>query len=74
KGYGFIRTEDDERLSVERSGFLPGHEPELRCKGRAVVFDREPGDDAPFAVNVSFVTREDPRQARLRSGRGGHRL
>ncbi len=74
KGHGFIRTEDDERLYVARSGFLPGHQPEPRCKGRAVAFDRETGDDDPYAVNVSFVAREEPRRARLRTARGGHKL
>ncbi len=74
KGYGFIRTEADERLYVARSGFLPGHQPGPRCKGRAVTFDREPEDGDPRAVNVSFVAREEPRRARLRSARGGHKL
>ena len=74
KGHGYIRTEDDERLSVARSDFLPGHQPEPRCKGRQVVFDRETGDREPYAANVSFVVREEPRRARLRSSRGGHKL
>ena len=72
KGYGFLRTEDDERLKVARSGFLPGHQPEARCKGREVSFERhgDNGDDA-HAVNVSFVSRTEPRRARLRHARGG---
>ena len=74
KGYGFICTEEDERLYVERTGFLPGNDPQPRCKGRAVAFDREVGRDDPFAANVSFVSLEEPRRARLRSGRGGHKL
>ncbi len=74
KGHGFIRTEDDERLYVARSGFLPGHDPEPRCKGRPVTFDREAGGDEPYAANVSFVVREEPRRARLRTSRGGHKL
>ncbi|HET7573234.1 MAG TPA: hypothetical protein VFJ77_11275 [Gaiellaceae bacterium] len=73
KGYGLIRTEEDERLRVAGSGFLPGHAPEPRCKGQAVVFDRELGDD-PYAVNVAFVAREEPRRARLRAARGGQKL
>jgi cold shock CspA family protein len=74
KGYGFIRTEDDERLSVARSGFLPGHQPEQRCKGRPVTFDRVTGDHEPHAANVSFVVHEEPRRARRRPSRGGHSL
>jgi cold shock CspA family protein len=74
KGYGFIRTEDDERLYVEHGGFLPGHHPQPRCKGRPVTFDRETGNDDPYAANVSFLVREEPRRARLRTSRGGHKL
>ena len=74
KGYGFIRSEDDERLAVGSSGFRPGHQPGARCKGRPVDFDRETGDDGPYAANVSFVVHEEPRRARLRSSRGGHKL
>lgn len=74
KGYGFIQTEEDERLYVARSGFLAGHEPEPRCKGRAVSFEREIGGEEPYASNVSYVAREEPRRARLRTARGGHRL
>ena len=74
KGHGFIRTEDDERLYVARSGFLPGQEPRPRCKGHTVTFDREMHDDDAFAANVSFVVQEDPRRARIRSSRGGSRF
>jgi len=74
KGHGYIRSEDDERLYVARDGFLAGQHPEGRCKGRAVTFDRETGADAPYATNVSFVERDDPRRARLRSSRGGSKL
>jgi cold shock CspA family protein len=76
KGYGFIRSEDDERLYVARGSFLPGHQPEPRCKGRPVSFERECGDDGrdPCAVNVSYLAREEPRRARLRAGRGGQKL
>jgi cold shock CspA family protein len=33
KGYGFIRTEDDERLYIHESGFADGHVPTGRCAG-----------------------------------------
>jgi len=74
KGYGFIRTEHDERLYVARSGFLPDHEPEPRCKGREVSFERHAGEGEVRAVQVAFVMPIDPRRARLRHARGGHAL
>ncbi|HTZ05492.1 MAG TPA: cold shock domain-containing protein [Gaiellaceae bacterium] len=74
KGYGFIRTEHDERLYVARSDFLPDHEPEPRCKGRQVRFERQAGEGDVRAVEVAFVVQDDPRRARLRHARGGHAL
>jgi cold shock protein len=71
KGYGFIRTEDDERLVVGLSGFAVGHEPAPRCKGREVTFDREADAEGARAVNVAFVEHDEPRRARLRHARGG---
>jgi len=74
KGYGFIKTEHDERLYVARSGFLPDHEPGGRCKGRHVTFERRVAEGDARAVGVSFVTRDDPRRARIRHPRGGQRF
>jgi cold shock CspA family protein len=70
KGYGFIRTEQDERLRVGLGGFLSGHRPEPRCRGREVSFDREGDGEGARAVNVCFVSRPEPRRARLRHARG----
>jgi hypothetical protein len=36
KDFGFILTEEGERISVHRSGFLPGQAPVGRCPRRAV--------------------------------------
>ena len=36
KDFGFILTEEGERISVHRSGFLPGEAPVGRCARRAV--------------------------------------
>jgi cold shock CspA family protein len=69
KGHGYIRTEHDERLFVARSDFLLDHEPERRCRGRPVSFDRWASGGDVRAVNVAFITRTDPRRARLRHGR-----
>jgi cold shock CspA family protein len=74
KGYGFIRTEDEERLFVDRSGFLPEHDPAPRCKGRQVSFERHVQDGDARALAVSFVMHAEPRRARLRSARGGRAL
>lgn len=74
KGYGYIQTEDEERLYVARDSFLPDHDPAPRCKGRTVNFERHVVDDEPRAVEVSFTTHDEPRRARLRYARGGHSL
>lgn len=74
KGYGFIHTEDEERLPVGSTGFLAGHEPEPRCKGREVRFEREVDAEGVRAVNVCFISRAEPRRARLRHTRGGRSL
>ena len=70
KGYGFIHTEEDERLYVSGSGFLADHQPQPRCKGRLVSFDREVSEGDTRAINVAFVPHTDPRRARFRGGRG----
>jgi cold shock CspA family protein len=70
KGYGFIHTEHDERLYVAHSGFLPDHQPEARCKGREVSFERHVAEGDTRAVNVSFIEQADPRRARLRHAHG----
>ena len=44
KGFGFIRTEDGERLYVDRTGFEPAGPPVGRCAEKPVSFVREPAD------------------------------
>jgi cold shock CspA family protein len=44
KGYGFIRTEEGERLYVDRDGFEPAQPPVGRCADKPVSFQREPAD------------------------------
>ena len=73
KGHGFINTEQGERLYVALDSSHPAKLPEPRCKGQVVRFERAEGDE-PRAVNVTFVTTADPRRARIRSARGGHKL
>ena len=74
KGYGFIHTEDGERLYVARSGFLPEHVPAPRCKGRPVSFERTVAEGDTRAVGVAFLPEIDQRRARLRNSRGGRAL
>lgn len=74
KGHGFIRTEDGERLYVDRCDFLPHEEPTPRCKGLEVSFHRQVDQGEARAVGVSFVTKDQPQRARLRTPRSGRSL
>ena len=69
KGFGFIRTEQDERLYVDASGFAEGNDPHPRCGGRDVAFERIVAAVGPHAVDVRYVTAPEPRRARLRHTR-----
>jgi cold shock protein len=69
KGFGYIRTEDDERLYVAAGGFAEGSAPQPRCGGREVAFERIDGTLGPHAVGVRYVTQPEPRRARLRRSR-----
>jgi cold shock CspA family protein len=57
KGGGFIRTEEGERLYVDRSGFLPGEAPDGRCAGLKVSFTRSAslGEHENVALDVAMV-------------------
>ena len=44
KGFGFIRTDDGERLYVDRTGFEPDGPPVGRCAEKPVSFLREAAD------------------------------
>jgi cold shock CspA family protein len=66
KQHGFIRTEDGERLLVEKSGFEPGTVIADRCGGTPLVFEREEDASIIRAIRVSIETEAVPRRARLR--------
>jgi cold shock CspA family protein len=72
KGAGFIRTEEGERLYVDRNGFLPGKPPEGRCAGKKVTFEREPldGEHSHQAVSVTMLEEALGGRARLRRSGG----
>ncbi len=72
KNFGFIQTEEGERLYVHRSAFLSGHAPVGRCAGVAVAFGVSGGEGGRTAVDVSVVAEADHGRARPR--RSGTRL
>jgi cold shock CspA family protein len=65
KGFGFIRTDDGERLVVHANAFAPGHAPSGRCAGVSVSFERVDGDE-PRAVAVTIVEESPQLRARMR--------
>ena len=66
KDYGFIRTEEGERLNVERDGFVAGAAPVGRCAGLPVRLRIGERNGKRVAVDVTLVTRDAPRRARRR--------
>jgi hypothetical protein len=70
KGHGFILTEADERLYVDRAGFIDGAAPVGRCAGLPVLLTVSERDGMRIAVEVAPVPEESHGRARRRS-RGG---
>jgi cold shock CspA family protein len=68
KDQGFIRTDEDERLSVLGSGFAGGARPIGRCADAVVTFDISESNGTRQATNVVFEPEAVARRARLRSG------
>jgi cold shock CspA family protein len=66
KGFGFIRTEEDERLYVDRSGFLPDHVPVGSCAGTKVSLRRVNGGPDGEARAVDVAVLEDVTAGRAR--------
>lgn len=69
KDYGFIMTDEGERLAVAREGFAPGELPEGRCAQKVVTFEIESNNGTRQARGVAFVPDIPARRARMR-GRG----
>jgi cold shock CspA family protein len=67
KDLGFIRTDDDERLSVLGPAFAGGKRPQGRCAEAVVSFEISETNGDRQAENVVLVEEEAPRRARLRS-------
>jgi cold shock CspA family protein len=68
KDYGFISTEDAERLYVHGTGFSGGARPKGRCADLAVDFVVTVDGGTRQAEEVVFVEDVAPRRARLRHG------
>ena len=66
KDYGFIRTEDGERLYVDRDGFVERAAPVGRCAGLPVRLTVSEQDGGRSAVDVSLVPDEPHGRARRR--------
>ena len=68
KDYGFIRTEEGERLYVDRDGFIDRAAPIGRCAGRPVRLTVSERDGQRIGMDVSLVQEEPHGRARRRSG------
>jgi cold shock CspA family protein len=69
--YGFIRTDEDERLLVRRTGFVE-HSPVGRCGGLDVEFSILEVDGERKAVEVTLVPEKPQRRARRRTSAMRH--
>ena len=67
KDYGFILTDEGERLYVDRDGFVDGAAPVGRCAQLPVELSIGERDGERIACDVSLVSEEPPRRARRRS-------
>jgi cold shock CspA family protein len=75
KKFGFIRTDEGERLYVHLTGFAAGHVPNGPCAGTVVDFERlsDGGPDGTAqAVGVAELQELPARRARLRSRNSIH--
>jgi hypothetical protein len=67
KDYGFILTEDGERLYVDRDGFVDRAAPVGRCAALPVRLTVSERDGERIAVDVSIVVAEPRGRARRRA-------
>jgi len=73
KDYGFIMTDEGERLPVAGDGFAKGEKPEGRCAHKVVTFEVDESNGERQAQNVAFEPDVVARRARMRSGGRGIR-
>jgi hypothetical protein len=67
KDFGFILTEEGERISVHRSAFLPGEAPVGRCARRAGRLTATVQNGKRVAIDVSMAPEVAHGRARRRS-------
>jgi len=67
KDYGFIMTDEGERLSVLGPAFANGARPVGRCADAIVSFQIDDTSGTRQAENVVFEVEAAPRRARMRS-------
>jgi cold shock CspA family protein len=73
KDYGYISTEDGERLYVHGTGFADGIRPKGRCAGLPVTFRVTEDNGVRRAEDSALVEETPPRRARRHhSGGRGH--
>lgn len=68
ENYGYIATEDGERLYAHGSAFPGGKGITGRCKGMPVTFEVAEDDEGRRAQDVSLVEYTAPQRARRRHG------
>lgn len=74
KDYGFISTEEGERLYVHGTGFAEGIRPEGRCAGLEVSFSVSTENGVRKAEDSVLVPQVAARRARMRHGGGRMRV
>jgi hypothetical protein len=62
KDIGALRTDDDKRIEVPGTAFLPGEKPVGRCGGKTIEFEVLDGSVA----SVAFIPEPSRRRARRR--------
>jgi len=67
KDYGFVLTDDGERLYVDRDGFVDRAAPVGRCARLPVRLTVAERDGERIATGVSLVEAEPTRRARRHS-------
>lgn len=68
KDFGFISTDEGERLYVHGTGFARGGPPNGRCAGLAVSFHVMDDGDGRRAEETVLEPEISPRRARPHSG------
>lgn len=69
KDFGFISTDEGERLYVHGTGFAGGTRPQGRCAGMLVEFHVREDEGGRKAAQVALVPEVAQRRARRRHGR-----